>query len=164
MRKLALGLVALTLPLGIMVAVVTSGVAQATSPATTTSITGVSFSGSTAAPTVTVTGKGFGASPTGGVVTGTLSNCGNGTYNGDDYPAGQLWLVDATASGWSAGAAAGGGKGSCVGEDITSWSNKKVVFTFGNSYGQFNWSLSNNDLVVVSVKGVPGSGTVSGLS
>jgi len=127
------------------------------------SVSSVTVSGSSAAPTVTIQGVGFGAKPVGGVITGRIPGCGNGTFTGRDYPNGELWLLDTTVP-WGAGYYSGPSSSNCVGLKIGVWTARKVVLHFGNSYGSFNWSLNNGDTLALSVNGAPGFTTVSGLS
>jgi hypothetical protein len=159
-KKIALSAGAFAMALGISGA--TATVASAVTPPV--SVTSITFSSATSPPTITINGSGLGAKPTGGVRTGKLPNCGNGTYTGNDYPAGAIWMEDASGAVWSAGALQPSKtSGDCVGWKIVSWSTTKAVLQFGNSYGQFNWSLHDGDSLVFSVKAVPVQVTVSGL-
>lgn len=120
-------------------------------------ISGVSFTGNTAAPTVTVSGQGFGTSPTGQLNNST--SCGSYTNNGDDYGTGNLWFED--GSNFAAGIGTPP-NGTCVGIIILSWSGDQVAYQFGNAYDSFaHWYISAGDQYTLSVKGVQYSGTVS---
>ncbi len=151
-------------------AVVAFGPAQsalAASPAVV-AITGVAFSGTTASPTVTLTGTGFGTKPTNGVAVSALKNCPGGPYTGTDYPNAELAFSDPTTVGnpWSSGAS-NGHTGACIGVFVSSWSGKKIVFTFGSAYangGGGGYVLTDGDPYVVAVKGIfQTGGSVSGL-
>jgi hypothetical protein len=111
------------------------------------SITGVSFTGTSAAPTITVTGSGFGAGPP----IGTPETCQAGD-TGDDYGSSGLWFSDTTQGGWTAGQA-----GDCIGLIVGSWSSSQVVFGFGNEYANYP-SIQSGDQIGVGVQG----GTFSG--
>jgi hypothetical protein len=129
----------------------------ATTPASGPAISGVVFSGNTAAPTVTVTGSGFGSTPPAGQPDNTTS-CGNYTNNGDDFGS-ALWFQD------TGNFAAGDGtppSGTCIGIIVLTWSADKVTYQFGNAYNSFDhWYLSNGDQYLVTVNGMQSSGTVS---
>ncbi len=131
------------------------------------SVTSVAFSGTIESPTITVTGTGFGTMPTNGVAVKHLPGCPGG-WTGTDYPNAQLFLADATTvdSPWSAGESDGAHYGDCIGVTISSWSAKKIVFTFGSYYLLVNngdlYSLHDGDPFVLGVKGGLTEGSVSG--
>jgi hypothetical protein len=117
----------------------------------------VTFSGTPANPTVTVTGKGFGTVPAG--ASDNATSCGSYSNNGDAYGATALWFQD------TGNFVAGQGtppSASCIGIIISSWSNTKVVFKFGNAYDTFGtWVLTSGDAFVLSVNAGEVAGTVS---
>jgi hypothetical protein len=51
---------------------------------------------------------------------------------------------------WNSGDS-NGHNGSCIGVIVSSWSAKKIVFTFGSGY---SGQLADGDLFVVAVKGI----------
>jgi len=114
------------------------------------SITGVSFTGTSADPTITVTGSGFGSSPP----IGTPETCQSGD-TGDDYGSSGLWFSDATQGGWTAGQA-----GDCIGLIVSSWSGSQVVYGFGNEYANYP-AIQSGDQVEVDVQGATFSGPLS---
>jgi hypothetical protein len=114
------------------------------------SITGVSFTGTSAAPTITVTGSGFGSSPP----IGTPETCQSGD-TGDDYGSSGLWFSDATQGGWTAGQA-----GDCIGLIVSSWSGSQVVYGFGNEYANYP-AIQSGDQVEVDVQGATFSGPLT---
>jgi hypothetical protein len=114
------------------------------------SITGVTFTGTSADPTITVTGSGFGSSPP----IGTPETCQAGD-TGDDYGSSGLWFSDATQGGWTAGQA-----GDCIGLIVTSWSSGQVVYGFGNEYANYP-AIQSGDQVEVDVQGATFSGPLT---
>jgi hypothetical protein len=114
------------------------------------SITGVSFTGTSADPTITVTGSGFGSSPP----IGTPETCQSGD-TGDDYGSSGLWFSDATQGGWTAGQA-----GDCIGLIVSSWSGSQVVYGFGNEYANYP-AIQSGDQVEVDVQGATFSGPLT---
>jgi hypothetical protein len=85
-------------------------------------ISEVTFTNSDSNPTITVTGSGFGTSPGGSAVNAGCS------ASGSDYESNDLFLNDVTGS-WTAGQV-----GDCVGLVLSSYTNTKIVFSFGNYY------------------------------
>jgi hypothetical protein len=128
-----------------------------TSPPGQVEISGVSFTGTSAAPTVTVSGAGFGANAPAGQLD-NATTCGPYTSNGDVY-GNNLWFID------NGNFAAGIGtppKASCIGITIQSWSDSQVSYQFGNAYNSFDhWYITSGDQYTLAVDGVPYSGTVS---
>jgi hypothetical protein len=151
-KGIAIGVSAFALTLGMSGA--TAAVVSAASPRTQ-SVSSITFSGTASAPTLTINGSGLGTTPTGGVKVARLADCPNATWTGDDYPSGQLWLVDASGAEWDAGNLGSKRSGSCVGWKIVSWSNTKAVLQFGTSYGSSGWILHDNDSLVLSIKRQP---------
>ena len=126
---------------------------QSTIPA----ISGVSFTGGTAAPTVTITGHGFGATPPAGSADDSTS-CGNYTGNGEVYGT-SFQFVD--TGNFEAGAGTPPG-GDCIGLIVQSWSTDQVVFQFGSAYNSFDhWYITAGDQYSVSVNDLHYTGTVS---
>lgn len=127
------------------------------SPPPPPAISGVSFTGGSAAPTVIVSGQGFGTSAPAGMLDNATS-CGGYSSNGDDYGT-NLWFID------NGNFAAGAGtppKGSCIGITVLSWSSSQVTYQFGDAYNSFDhWYISSGDQYTLSVDGVPYSATVS---
>jgi hypothetical protein len=117
-------------------------------------ILSVSFSGSTTAPTVTVEGVRL-------HVPGTLAaGCG---ASGSDFAPGALLVADTTSHLWTPGGTWFAGEvGDCVGLDLESVSATKVVFTFGNGYGEVpGYLLEPGDGFTVTMYGSSYSGVVS---
>ena len=137
--------------------------AAAASPATSPTISSVSFGGTAgsgkASPTITIDGSGFGSEPLG--VPDNVTSCGTYTDNGDVYE-NELSFLD--VSNFRAGYSDNSGA-SCIGIKVQSWSNNQVVLQFGNAYGTFqHWYLSNGDSYDVYIWGYGWGGLVSGLS
>jgi hypothetical protein len=128
-----------------------SAPSNAVSPAPT--ITAVTFGGDAVTPTVTVTGSGFG---TEGSLGTPQTPCGPPS-TGFDF-GNNLSLADTTA-GWSAGQVVAG---VCdyVGLSISSYTNARIVFTFGSTYPTYG-SLAVGDAFTVSVLGGTSAGTVA---
>jgi hypothetical protein len=117
------------------------GVANASVKVVIKSVAFANYGGTALSPTVTVTGSGFGTTAP------PVQN--SATCGGKDYGAYQLGVIDVTEQGWSVGMDTGSGP-DCTGVTITSWSGKKVVFTFNPSvYGS---KVDSGDSVVVFVK------------
>jgi hypothetical protein len=118
----------------------------------TPSIASVVFTGTSKDPTVTVTGTNLGGAPSGSA---NLATCYLGTGTGADYPlADVLSLTDSTTA-WYAGQPT-----DCVGIDLISYSQVKVVFQFGSYYETNGWVLKRNDGYQVDIAGTIASGTV----
>jgi hypothetical protein len=139
-------------------------------------ITSVTFSGFAYDPGVTVTGQGFGAAPPPGTPADDTS-CGTYVNNGSDY--GDAFnftdnYTDPTPGQWQAGYGTPP-TGSCIGLAVESWSDTRIVFTFGSTpcdaqtqphcaYDTFDrWYIANGDSFTLALKGASFSGTVSGL-
>ena len=86
-------------------------------------ISWVGFTGSAANPTVIVLGSGFGTQANLGVP----QSPGVSGWTGSDY-GNNLWLSDVT-NGWNAGQ-----NGDTVGLVVSSYSDTRIVFTFGSQY------------------------------
>jgi hypothetical protein len=112
------------------------------------SISGVTFSGSPSSPSITVTGSDFVSYPP----IGTPETCQSGD-TGDDYGSSGLWFGD-VSQGWTAGQA-----GDCIGLIVTSWSSTKVVFGFGNEYGNYP-PIQSGDQIAVEVQGASFTGSL----
>jgi len=110
-------------------------------------ITGVTFTGSSAAPTVTITGTNLGTEPV-----GSPAGCGaTGQTFGNS-----LWIDDLT------GAWAGGQGGDCIGLVVTSYSPTQVVYGFGSFYATNGLApLNSGDSYSVTASGATHSGTVA---
>jgi hypothetical protein len=119
-------------------------------------ITKVRFSGDTATLRITVIGSGFASEPK--AYNDDDTSCGMYTNNG--YAFGKhLYLTD--VNNFTAGYGIPPGA-SCVGIVVTTWSNTKIVFGFGESYDTFDhWYISNGDQYQIGIKGVETSGTVT---
>jgi hypothetical protein len=116
----------------------------------------VRFSGDTATPKITVTGSGFANEPK--AYNDDDTSCG--TYTNNGYAFGKhFYLTD--VGNFTAGYGIPPGA-SCVGIVVTTWSNPKVVFGFGESYDTFDhWYISNGDQYQIGIKGVEATGTVT---
>jgi hypothetical protein len=151
LRRIAIGVSAVSIPL--LAASALAAPSSASVRPQVSTPTGATFAGSAASPTITITGTGFGLRPTGGVSPSKIAGCQNhGT--GADFTGGALWTVDAGQPNWAAGARTAT-SGNCVGDVIKSWSNTKIVFTYGSQYNSNGWVLHDNDVVVFSVVGAP---------
>jgi hypothetical protein len=116
----------------------------------------VEFSGGTGAPEVTVNGLNLGTEP-GGLLNNNTP-CGSYNSNGDDY-GDSLWFQDVDNAVFGKGTPP---TGSCVGIKVLSWSDTRVIFTFGNAYNTFDhWFLTAGDRYVLMIDGTQFSGTVA---
>jgi hypothetical protein len=158
-RKFVLAMAAA--PLTLSPVVLSASPAAASGP----SISAVYFSAGSSSPTITVIGSGFGAEPPGGS-TSTLTGLSCGGNNGDLY--GQyLWLQDNTGD-WSAGLFDPSSSFSYIGIVISSYSDTKIVYSFGACYNSyvtinaptFTGLLSAGDSYTMNVRGTSVSGTV----
>ena len=104
-------------------------------------IDSVKVTGSNYGPTVTIKGTGFGSVPAGAALT---PGCGS---SGSDYNSDELYFND-SAEFWQAGF-----PGNCVGIVVSSYTNTKVVFTFGSTYATNGWFVDAHDRVTVGVSG-----------
>jgi hypothetical protein len=107
-------------------------------------ITSVTLSGNVSTPTVTLVGSGFGTKA-------NLGPAGAACDSGKTYGS-NLFLAD-TTEGWTAGK-----QGSCIGLIVSSYSNTKIVFTFGSDYnhvtvGSVVAHLAGGDSYTVSLLG-----------
>jgi len=112
-------------------------------------VTGLTWSGSSADPTLTITGTNLGAYPP----IATPETCQSGD-TGDVFGSSGLWFNDATA-GWTAGQS-----GDCIGLLVTSWSSTQVECTFGNEYSGYT-PINSGDQFTVEVQGASASGTLN---
>ena len=112
---------------------------------TTATISHVTFSGTPAAPKVTITGVGFGTKPSTGP--GCLPN-------NTDYANFDLYVEDVTTGTTS------GAPGNCIGLHIVSFSDVKVVATFGSEYKYYP-PLAAGDQFALDVWGATDTGTVA---
>jgi hypothetical protein len=157
-RRVGVGLFA------VMACMATIAVGSAGAATTPPQITAVTYSGSSFSPTVTVSGKGFGGKAPASVAVGTLSNC-PAESSGSDYGTNFEFFDNTASLPWSAGGSKGvkpGTQGACVGMVVSQWTATKVVFTFGNQFG--NFVLSNGNNYALGIKGYWYGGLVSGLS
>ena len=113
-------------------------------------ISGVTFTGSSASPTITVTGTGLGAKSYLGT---PQTPCGGFDTTGSDY-GNNLIFSDPTGA-WGAGQSC-----DALGLKIMSYSPTKIVFKFGNAYPGFG-SVLAGDSYSVTVLGMTFSGTVA---
>ncbi len=115
-----------------------------------TTITSVSFTGSSATPTITVNGSGFGTVPP-----SASPGC---EASGTEYVNDDLYIVDNTQN-WTAGE-----PGACISVANVSWTNTQVVFNFAGSYGTtccgVDWVLNPGDNVTVQLLGATDTLTV----
>jgi hypothetical protein len=114
----------------------------------------VAITGSAAAPTLTITGTGLGTKANLGPPT---NPCGpNPAGNGFNYAA-NFYLGDTTN-----GMEAGRSKPNCdyTGLTISTYTNTKIVFTFGSTYPTFG-SLTSGDAYRITLLGTSFNGTVT---
>ncbi len=98
----------------------------------------VSFVGSASNPRVIVTGSGFGAAPPSPSY--PANRCGG---TGSLY--GTSFSFEDTTANWTAGQGSSSFTGNCVGLVASSWSDTRVVFSFGSSYNSNGWVLNAAD-------------------
>jgi subtilase family serine protease len=112
---------------------------------------GVNFSGSVPDPTITVAGWGFGPEPP-----SVAAGC---SASGKDFTGNGLYLTDNTGD-WNAGK-----PGDCIGLNVSTYSDKRVVFTLGNYYDSSSSSsmLKDGDTFSLGIAGMSWNTTVSGL-
>jgi hypothetical protein len=72
-----------------------------------------------------------------------------------DYGTSGLWFKDVTA-GWTAGQI-----GDCIGLNVTSYTNTKIVYQFGAGYGHYGPLVTNGDAFKLTVWGISHTGTVA---
>jgi alpha-tubulin suppressor-like RCC1 family protein len=113
-------------------------------------VTAVTFTGSVSSPTLTIVGSGFGTKA-------SLGSASSACDSGKTY--GTKLSVADTTEGWSAGH-----HGDCVGLIVSSYTNTKVVLSFGSDYGHLAVGtgvalLSGGDSYTVSVLGATLSDT-----
>jgi hypothetical protein len=108
-------------------------------------IKSVRFTGTSREPTVTVKGSGLGSMPRGEAV----PPCFSSSPTGEDFGEGVASFVDETR-GWAAGI-----EGDCIGLIFSSYTEKKVVFTFGSAYSEYE-PIQNGDSYTVRLL-VPGN-------
>lgn len=160
LSRLILGLMLVVLLLSVTgVATAASGVPNAKLVRHATSVVFTGVSGQPG-PTITVNGVGFGSTAPAGT-SAAVTSCGTYADNGNWWGRYGLWFYDDTHQ-WEAGRADGSGGGNCIGIKLVSWSNTKVVFSFGNSYGSFDhWTADPGDNYVIALKGYFWGGVVS---
>jgi hypothetical protein len=112
----------------------------------------VQFTGTPTNPTVTITGSNFGTIPPANP--GTPLSCVPGDTS-FDYGTSGLWFKDVTA-GWTAGQI-----GDCIGLNVTSYTNMKIVYQFGAGYGHYGPLVTNGDAFKLTVWGISHTGTVA---
>jgi hypothetical protein len=124
-------------------------------------ITGMTFSGTTAAPTFTLSGTGFGTRIG---AKGTKPPCKETKGAGKNYGS-QIYFNDNKSAQWQAGTG-----GDCIGIVLGTISPTAVSFTLGSWYawvkggaGQ-GTALSNGDPYTMTFKGAHFTGLVSGLA
>jgi virginiamycin B lyase len=117
-------------------------------------VSSVSFFGTTTTREVAITGSGFGPVPPYPSYP-AAGGCGPSyTY------ASSLYLQDITGS-WEAGHSTPGFDLDCVGLLPSMWSNNKIVFGFGSDYGSNGWVLNPGDSYALHVYSTVVNGTVS---
>ncbi len=152
--------------IGAAVALIVSTSVAVAKPAA--KITSVTTSGTSAKPEITVKGKGFGRRPAANPKNFAAGSKANGCPSVPAAKAGrlygtQLYFTDLKAKkgsykNWTAGQFTPGSNGffDCVGLVIDSWSNTKVRFHFGATYGKNfpmnKYFVSNGDRYKVYVR------------
>jgi serine/threonine protein kinase len=112
----------------------------------------VQFTGTPTNPTVTITGSNFGTIPRANPSTPLSCEPGDTSV---DYGISGLWFKDVTA-GWTAGQI-----GDCIGLNVTSYTNTKIVYQFGAGYGHYDALVTHGDAFKLTVWGVSHTGTVA---
>jgi hypothetical protein len=107
----------------------------------------VTFTGSKTNPTITIEGSNFSdwAPP------GDVPGCTAGT--GLDYGSNGLLVGDLT-QGWGAGT-----DGDCVGLVVTTWTNTKIIATYGSNFSDYANPMKKGDAFQVVVEGTTFTGT-----
>ena len=119
----------------------------------TATVSNVAFAGTSADPQVVVSGSGFGSSPPSPTY---APGCGG---TGLDYGY-YLHLQDLSAQ-WDAGLETGSGATDCVALVISSWSNTRIVFGFGDGYNACcGWVLNRGDTYALNLFATVALGTV----
>lgn len=122
-------------------------------------ITGVTFTGSSANPTITITGSGFGSAPASPAV--PVSSFAGAGVTGFDY-SDSLYLNDFGSHGFQAGNSNNGGVPDYIGLTSLSYSDTSISFMLGSFYPDGTlFSLSAGDPFLVDVAGTTFTGTVS---
>lgn len=125
-----------------------------------TTITSVTFSGTTANPFITITGSGFLPVP----ATDGLASPG-GTFSGYDYGR-ELYLYDITA-GWDAGCGASVASGchDFIGFANLTYTDTLITMTYGSEYQYYfpttSWHLNSGDQYLLHVHQATFAGAVS---
>jgi len=142
----------------------------------TVSITSVVFTGSVKSPTITVHGSGFGPSappadpaytPAGNTAPGITYTCPSTKRNdGFDYGLSGLWILDQSATGFSAGRYDESlDELDCIGIRVLKYKDTLIKFRLGAAYAQYrnqyNWALNSGDSFTLEVLGTDYTGTVS---
>ena len=126
-----------------------SAVVEATPPSDT--VSGVSFTGTADNPDMIITGSGFGSGPPGGVAPGCSAT-------GNDYAYSTFTMTDNTQA-WQAGI-----PGDCIGFTVITWTDTRIVVSFGSWYTDQEVSssteLQSGDSYVVGVMGAYFTGTI----
>jgi hypothetical protein len=116
------------------------------------SITAVQFTGTPTNPTVSITGSNFGAIPPANPSSPVSCVSGDTSF---DYGVSGLSFNDATA-GWTAGQI-----GDCIGLNVSSYTNTKIVYQFGAGYGHYGPVVTQGDVYTLTIWGVSHKGTVA---
>jgi hypothetical protein len=114
--------------------------------------TTVQFTGAPTNPTVTITGSNFGTIPSANPSSPLSCFPGDTSF---DYGISGLWFNDAT-QGWTAGQI-----GDCIGLNVSSYTNTKIVYQFGAGYGHYGPPVTNGDAYTLTVWGISHQGTVA---
>jgi hypothetical protein len=115
------------------------------------SVSNVAFTGTPSNPTVTITGTNFGPEPPPNPPTPV--NCVSGDTS-FDYGATGLSFEDVTGV-WTAGQT-----GDCIGLVVSSYSNTKIVYSFGPFYTNFR-PVTTGDSYEITIWGRNATGTVA---
>ncbi len=113
--------------------------------------TTVQFTGEPTNPTVTITGFNFGTIPPANPSSPLSCFPGDTSF---DYGISGLWFNDAT-QGWTAGQI-----GDCIGLQVSSYTNTKIVYRFGAGYGHYP-PVTNGDAYTLTVWGISHKATVA---
>jgi len=110
-------------------------------------ITGVSFTGTSANPTVTITGSNLGSEPS-----GSPAGC---STTGDNFTGTSLTFND-TSGGWGAGTG-----GDCIGLLVSSYTATQIVYQFGSGYNTYGTANSGDSFNLTVQSGGTYSGTIT---
>jgi len=110
-------------------------------------ISGVTFTGSSANPTVTISGTNLGSEPS-----GSPAGC---STTGDNFPGTSLTFND-TSGAWGAGTG-----GDCIGLLVSSYTATEIVYQFGSGYNTYGTANSGDSFNLTVQTGGTYSGTIT---